>query len=628
MGAVLGFVRFALAFLRDSLTMSLQRAQMSPLGSSPDVADGERAFLGVARSALGRRWVERPYDPSAALAIAQRLKTGEIVGRLLASRGISLDAAEGYLNPTLKADLPDPSIIADMDRAARRLADAVRAGEGIAIFGDYDVDGATSSALLARFFRAVGAAPAIYIPDRLSEGYGPNVGAMTKLAREGAKVIVTVDCGTQAHEALAAARDAGADVVVCDHHLPGEALPPAFAIVNPNRHEDTSGLGQLAAVGVAFMLCVATNRVLRESGWFATRPAPDLRQWLSLVALGTVADVVPLKGLNRTFVTKGLETMNAPPAGIAALMAVGGLKGAVEPYHLGFVLGPRVNAGGRVGRCDLGARLLSTDDPAEAQEIAQELDVLNQQRRQIEQAALDEAISMVEGDAALRGARVLVVAREGWHPGVIGIVAGRLKERYGKPAIVIAINDGVGKGSGRSLNGVDMGTAIVAAREAGLLINGGGHAMAAGLTVLPAQVPALADFLSARLEGDCDASTDGATFTIDGALAAAGATVELCDLIARCGPYGAGNSEPLFVFPNLRVVNAAVVGENHVRCVFTGSDGGRVQGIAFRALQSELGALLLGAKGRSLHVAASIKTDTWQGNVRVQAQIRDAALAV
>jgi single-stranded-DNA-specific exonuclease len=606
--------------------MSLQRAFVSV---PPDAADGERAFLGVARSASGRRWVERPYDPSVALAIAQRLKTGEIVGRLLASRGVKLEAAEGYLNPTLKADLPDPSIIADMDRAAQRLAEAVRAGEGIAIFGDYDVDGATSSALLARFFRAVGAAPVIYIPDRLSEGYGPNVAAMTKLARDGAKVIVTVDCGTQAHEALSAARDAGADVVVCDHHLPGETLPPAFAIVNPNRHEDTSGLGQLAAVGVAFMLCVATNRVLRESGWFAARAAPDLRQWLSLVALGTVADVVPLKGLNRTFVTKGLEAMNATPvAGVAALMAVGGLSAAAEPYHLGFVLGPRVNAGGRVGRCDLGARLLSTDDVAEAQEIAQELDVLNQQRRQIEQAALDEAISMVESDAALRGARVLVVAREGWHPGVIGIVAGRLKERYGKPAIVIAINDGVGKGSGRSLNGVDLGSAIVAAREAGLLINGGGHAMAAGLTVLPAQVPALADFLSARLEGACDASTDGATFTIDGALAAAGATVELCDLIARCGPYGAGNSEPLFVFPNLRVVNAAVVGENHVRCVFTGSDGGRVQGIAFRALQSELGALLLGAKGRSLHVAASLKADTWQGNVRVQAQIRDAALAV
>jgi single-stranded-DNA-specific exonuclease len=594
-----------------------------------DHQTAELPFLGVSRSALGRRWVERAVDPSASLAIAQRLKTGEIVGRLLASRGIAIEAAEAYLNPTLKGDLPDPSIIADMDRAAERLAHAVRAGEGMAIYGDYDVDGATSSALLARFFRAVGAAPVIYIPDRLSEGYGPNVAAMTKLAREGAKVIVTVDCGTQAPEALAAAGEAGADVIVCDHHLPGETLPRALAIVNPNRHEDTSGLGQLAAVGVAFMLCVATNRVLRASGWFATRDAPDLRQWLSLVALGTVADVVPLKGLNRTFVTKGLEAMNvAPPAGIAALMAVAGMSAAAEPYHLGFVLGPRVNAGGRVGRCDLGARLLSTDDPAEAQEIAHELDVLNQQRRQIEQTALDEAIAMVESDAGLRGARVLVVAREGWHPGVIGIVAGRLKERYGKPAIVIAVNEGVGKGSGRSLNGVDLGTAIVAAREAGLLINGGGHAMAAGLTIEPAKVSALAGFLSARLSGDCDVSTDGLYFTIDGALAASGATVELCDLVARCGPYGAGNAEPLFAFANMRVVNASLVGEQHVRCVFQGADGGRVQGIAFRALQSELGALLLGAKGRGVHVVASLKADEWQGQVRVQATVRDAALAL
>lgn len=586
------------------------------------------AYLGVARSALGRRWLEREADASVALAIAQRLNAGEIVGRLLASRGVGLDAAARYLSPTLKNDLPDPNVILDMECAALRIAAAVRTGEGIAIFGDYDVDGATSSALLARFLRAVGVEPTIYIPDRLSEGYGPNVAAMTRLAREGAKVIITVDCGTQAYEALTAARDAGADVVVCDHHLPGELLPPALAIVNPNRHDDRSELGQLAAVGVAFMLAVAVNRVLRDGGWFAARPEPDLRPLLSLVALGTVADVVPLKGLNRTFVVKGLEQMAAAPfAGVAALKAVGGLSGEVEPYHLGFVLGPRVNAGGRVGRCDLGARLLATDDASEAEAIARELDVLNQQRRAIEQATLDEAIAMVEGDAALRGAPVLVVAREGWHPGVIGIVAGRLKERYGKPAIVIGVNDGIGKGSGRSLNGVDLGSAVVAAREAGLLVNGGGHKMAAGLTIEGRQVPALADFLAARLGGDCAASTDGVTLTLDGALSAKGATVEMCTLIARCGPYGAGNPEPLFAFPNTRVVNAAVVGESHVRCVFTGADGARLSGIAFRALQSELGALLLNAKGSALHIAASLKADEWQGNVRVQAQIRDAAPA-
>lgn len=598
------------------------------MSATAQVLDEAPPFLGVARSALGRRWVERAADASAALAIAQRLNAGEIVGRLLASRGVGLDAAARYLSPTLKNDLPDPNVILDMECAALRIAAAVRTGEGIAIFGDYDVDGATSSALLARFLRAVGVEPTIYIPDRLSEGYGPNVAAMTRLAREGAKVIITVDCGTQAQEALTAARDAGADVVVCDHHLPGELLPPALAIVNPNRHDDRSELGQLAAVGVAFMLAVAVNRVLRDGGWFAARPEPDLRPLLSLVALGTVADVVPLKGLNRTFVVKGLEQMAAAPfAGVAALKAVGGLSGEVEPYHLGFVLGPRVNAGGRVGRCDLGARLLATDDAGEAEAIARELDVLNQQRRAIEQATLDEAIAMVEGDAALRGAPVLVVAREGWHPGVIGIVAGRLKERYGKPAIVIGVNDGIGKGSGRSLNGVDLGSAVVAAREAGLLVNGGGHKMAAGLTIEGRQVPALADFLAARLGGDCAASTDGATLTLDGALSAKGATVEMCALIARCGPYGAGNPEPLFAFPNMRVVNAAVVGESHVRCVFTGADGARLSGIAFRALQSELGALLLNAKGRALHIAASLKADEWQGNVRVQAQIRDAAPA-
>jgi single-stranded-DNA-specific exonuclease len=590
--------------------------------------DDTPAYLGVARSALGRRWVERAVDPSLALAIAQRVNAGEIVGRLLGARGVTLDGAQSYLHPTLKNDLPDPSVVTDMDRAAGRLADAVMHGERIAIFGDYDVDGATSSALLARFFRAVGCEAAVYIPDRLSEGYGPNVAAMTKLARAGAQVIVTVDCGTQAHEALAAARTAGADVIVCDHHLPGETLPAAFAIANPNRHDDRSGLGQLAAVGVAFLLCVAVNRTLREAGWFAEREAPDLRQWLGLVALGTVADVVPLTGVNRAFVVKGLEAMRGGGLpGIAALMEVAGLNGAVEPYHLGFVLGPRVNAGGRVGRCDLGSRLLASDDIAETLNLARELDDLNRQRRAIEQTALDEAIAMAESDAALRGAPVLVVGREGWHPGVIGIVAGRLKERYGKPAIVIAINDGVGKGSGRSLNGVDLGSAIVTAREAGLLVNGGGHKMAAGLTIDPKQVEAFAAFVSDRLAVACSASVDGKQLKIDGALSASGATAELCELIARCGPYGAGNSEPVFVLAGVRVAHAAVVGENHVRCVLAGGDGGRVAGIAFRALQSELGPLLLNSKGKPLHVAATLKAEEWQGNVRVQALIKDAAHA-
>ncbi len=591
------------------------------------VAVEHAAYLGVSRSALGRRWVERELDASAALALAQRLKVPEIVGRLLSARGVGLDDAAGYLAPALKRDLPDPSVVLDMDLAAGRLADAVVRGERVAIFGDYDVDGATSSALLARFLRALGCAPVVYIPDRLTEGYGPNVAAMTKLALDGAKVIVTVDCGTQAHAALAAARAAGADVIVCDHHLPGETLPEAFAIANPNRHDDTSGLGALAAVGVAFLLCVATNRALRARGWFEGREAPGLRKWLGIVALGTVADVVPLKGLNRTFVVKGLEVADGEVAGLAALKQVAKLAGALEPYHLGFVLGPRVNAGGRVGRCDLGSRLLSTDDAAEAAQLALELDELNQQRRAIEQTALDEALATVESDAALRAAPVLVVAREGWHPGVIGIVASRLKERYGRPAIVIAIGEGVGKGSGRSVNGVDLGSAIVAAREAGLLVNGGGHAMAAGLTIEPAKIEALTAFLAERLGALCAASVEGKHLTIDGVVSPAGATASLCEQVARCGPYGAGNAEPLFVLPNVRVVNATVVGEQHVRCILTGGDSGRVSAIAFRALQSELGPTLLNAKGRALHVAATLKAEEWQNVVRVQAMIRDAAVA-
>ncbi len=585
-------------------------------------------FLGVTRSALGKRWVERPVNASASLAIAQRLNVGEIVGRLLAARGISAADAQSYLNPSLKSDLPDPSLVLDMDKAAGRLADAVRHNEKVAIFGDYDVDGATSSALLARYLRALGLEARVYIPDRLTEGYGPNVAAMTALARDGAKVIVTVDCGTQAHEALAAARVEGADVIICDHHLPADTLPDAFAIANPNRRDDISGLGHLAAVGVAFLLCVATSRILRLSGWFETRQAPDLRKWLAIVALGTVADVVPLRGVNRTFVIKGLEVArNGEVPGIDALIEVGRVSGNVEPYHLGYILGPRVNAGGRVGRCDLGSELLSTQDKTRATEIAHELDVLNHERRAIEQTIQDEAVALVENNALLRGAHVLVVAREGWHPGVIGVVAGRLKERYGKPAIVIAINNGIGKGSGRSVAGVDLGTAIVAARDEGLLINGGGHAMAAGLTVDSSRIDALAIFLSNRLARDCQASNEGAHLVIDGAISASGATAEFCDLVARCGPYGSGNSDPLFVLPSLRVTYASVVGEQHVRCVLQGQGGGRISAIAFRAIQSGLATMLLGTKGRDIHIAASLKVDEWQGQRRVQAQIRDAAFA-
>ena len=405
-------------------------------------------------------------------------------------------------------------------------------------------------------------------------------------------------------------------------------LPKAYATINPNRRDDTSNLGQLAAIGVTFLLCVALNRELRTRNFFETRTAPDLRNWLGIVALGTVADVVPLTGVNRTFVTRGLDAIrNKSVPGLNALIEVGRLNGAVEPYHLGFVLGPRVNAGGRVGRCDLGARLLATNDPLEASRIAQELDVLNQERRAIEHVMIDEAISLVEANASIRQAHVLVVGHQGWHPGVIGIVASRLKERYGKPAIVVAINEGVGKGSGRSVTGVDLGNAIVAAKEAGLLINGGGHAMAAGITIDPANIEALGAFLSNTLAADCLASSEGKVLVIDGALSPGGATEEFCALVARCGPYGAGNAEPVFAFPSLAVSYVSIVGEQHVRCAFQSIDGARLNSIAFRAVQNELGATLLQHKGRRLHVAATLKVDEWQGQKRVQATIRDAALA-
>lgn len=586
-------------------------------------------LLGVARSLLGRRWVERDTDASQVLRIAQQLGAPELVARLLQARGVTAEAAAGFLNPTLKADLPDPSLVRDMDRAADRLADAVIAGEGIAIFGDYDVDGATSSALLARYLTAVGTPPLVYIPDRLTEGYGPNVAAMQRLAAMGAKVIVTVDCGTQAHEALEAAAAAGADVIICDHHLPASTLPRAAAIVNPNRAEDTSGLGQLAAIGVTFLLCVALNRALRERGFFSQRQMPDLRRWLGIVALGTVADVVPLTGINRAFVMRGLEQLrNGAVPGLEALVEIGRLNGTPEPWHLGFVLGPRVNAGGRVGRCDLGTRLLSTDSRDEAIAIARELDALNQERRAIEQAILDDAIARVEADAVLRACPVIVVAGEGWHPGVIGIVASRLKDRYGKPAIVIAINDGIGKGSGRSVAGVDLGSAVVAAREQGLLVNGGGHAMAAGLTLEAGQVEAVRAHLSASLASACAASPEGRELIVDGALATGGATEEFCTLVARCGPYGAGNDEPVFILPGVTVAYASIVGEQHVRCALQSPDGQRLNAIAFRAVHNELGPALLKHGGRRLHVAATLKLDEWQGRRRVQATIRDAAPAV
>lgn len=559
--------------------------------------------------------------------IARIAQVPEIVARLLAGRGVAAESALRYLSPSLRQDLPDPSVIANMDRAAVRLAGAVRRGEGIAIFGDYDVDGAASSALLKRYLGSVGADPRIYIPDRMREGYGPNADAMRTLVAEGARLIVTVDCGTQAQAALVAAQDAGADVIVCDHHQQAAQLPPAFAIVNPNTILDESGLGQLCAAGVAFLLAIAVNRELRRRGWFtADRPEPDLLPLAGLAALATVADVVPLTGPNRALVMSGLKMMrDRPLEGLSALMRAGGVKGAPEPYHLGFVMGPRVNAGGRVGNCGLGADLLSTDDPETAARIATELDRLNRERQAIESLILEEALQMADAQAAA-GRRVIVVWREGWHAGVVGIVAGRIKERLNKPAVVIGFEGGYGKGSARSVTGVDIGAAMTAAREAGLLLAGGGHAMAAGLTVTADKAEAVSAFLESRLGEASAATAEGITLELDGALSGSGLNLDLAAKIASAGPFGSGNPEPVFALADQTIVFAKTVGQDHVRFVGLGPDGAKTAGIAFRAATTPLGEVLLKPKGRTLHLAGVLNVSDWNGRQTVEMRLHDAAI--
>jgi len=584
------------------------------------------AFLGVERSVTGRRWRARQGDERAGLAIAQRLALPEIVGRLLAGRGIRPEAAESFLNPTLRDLLPDPSRFRDMDGAAERLARAVRDGEGIAVFGDYDVDGATSSALLARFFVAAGRPIRIYIPDRMKEGYGPNLPALLALRAEGIKLVVTVDCGITAFEPLAGAADAGLDVIVIDHHVAEPRLPKAVAVVNPNRLDEAPGHGQLAAVGVAFLLAVAVNRTLRQAGWFKDgRVEPDLKQLLDLVALGTICDVVPLTGINRALVTQGLKVMGARAnIGLAALADVARMNEAPGTYHAGFLLGPRVNAGGRVGAADLGARLLSTDDPLEAAAIARQLDAFNAERRQIEDKVLLEAMAQAESKAS---PGLVFVSAEGWHAGVIGIVASRLKERYGRPACVVALGEGIGKGSGRSIAGIDLGNAVIAARQAGLLVNGGGHAMAAGFTASADKLDALRAFLAERLGAGLNGERPQAILDLDGALQPGGATAHLLRQIERLGPFGSGNAEPRFALTATRIVRADPAGEAHVRCIISGADGARLKAIAFRSLENELGRALLQRAGPALHLAGHLRADRWQGRDDVQLLIDDAAVA-
>ncbi|MGE0723380.1 MAG: single-stranded-DNA-specific exonuclease RecJ [Alphaproteobacteria bacterium] len=585
-------------------------------------ADTGAAVLGVERSFTGRRWRSRLADDRPAFALADRFGLPEIVGRVLAARGVAIDAAEGFLRPTLREQLPDPSGFRDMDRAAERVAAAVMAGEGIAIFGDYDVDGATTSALLSRFLCAAGARPRVYIPDRLAEGYGPNLPALLKLREGGAGLVITVDCGTTAFEPLAGARAAGLDVIVVDHHVAEPALPEAYAIVNPNRLDEQTPHRGLAAVGVAFLLVVAVNRTLRSAGWWRDRPAPDLMAWLDLVALGTVCDVMPLVGLNRALVAQGLKTMaRRGNPGLCALADVARLDERPQAFHCGFVLGPRVNAGGRVGRADLGARLLATDDPAEAARIAGELDRHNEDRRRIETEVLAAALAAADGVAD----PVLVVADYGWHPGVIGIVASRLKDRFDRPALVLGIEEGIAKGSGRSVPGFDLGAAVIAARQRGILAQGGGHAMAAGFALPAARLAEFREFMAERFLASGAAAARVPEIGIDGALSVPALAIDLVERLAALGPFGAGMPEPRFALGHVRVAYAEPAGANHVRCALSAASGERVKAIAFRAMDGPLGPALLGTRGQTIHVAGRLAIDSWQGAESVQVRIDDAS---
>jgi single-stranded-DNA-specific exonuclease len=583
------------------------------------------AFLGVERSVCGKRWHERLSHIAEAAAIAAQHGVPEIVGRLLSQRGIGAADAPLFLAPRLREQLPDPAHLRDIAPAVERLVRAVRDGEAIVVFGDYDVDGATSAALLLRFFAGVGARASVYVPDRLREGYGPNAPALLRLKAEGAAVVITVDCGATAHDPLAAAAEAGLDVIVVDHHVTEPLLPRALALINPNRLDDASPHGALAAVGVTFLLVAALNRALRETGWYAARGEPDLLQWLDLVALGTVCDVVALAGLNRALVAQGLKVargMTNP--GLRALAAIGGVDRPLDAYHLGFVLGPRVNAGGRVGAADLGARLLATDDAALAAELAERLDAYNRERRDIEAQTLAAAITAVE--AGPQSPALVFAAAEGWHPGVIGIVAARLKERYERPACVVALADGIGKGSGRSVPGLALGPAVIAARQAGLLINGGGHAMAAGFTVAADRLDDLRAFLVERLGDGLGRERLVPELAIDGALSVAGANAVLLDHLDALAPFGAANPEPRFALPGVAVAHVEAVGTGHLRCTLADPTGAaRLKAIAFRAAETPLGAFLAAARGRAIHVAGHLRRDTYRGGEAVQLVIDDAA---
>ena len=610
---------------QDQPTADALTAPASPLSSSGFRAVD--AFLGVTQSVTGNRWVARKASDDVATQIAALTGLPAPVARALASRQVQPDGVQRFLEPKLRDILPDPSHLLDMDTAIERTLAALLTDETIILFANFDVDGATSSAQVRRFFRALGKEVGCYIPDRHKEGYGPKVESMRQLAQDGADLIITLDCGTMAHEALSAARDAGADVIVLDHHMAIEELPPAVAVVNPNRLDDPSEHGAIAACGLTFLYLVALNRALREMNYYEDQgiTPPDLMGMLDMVAMGTVCDVVPLLGLNRVYVSQGLrilERWNNP--GMKALREITGRNGILTPEIFGFDLGPRINAGSRMGDSRIGSDLLSTDDPELAKELAQRLDDLNVERRAVEAEVMKEARKAALENRAVVPP-ILIAGGEGWHPGVIGVVAGRLKGNHRRPAIVVSFEGGLGKGSGRSIPGINLGALILEAKDRGLLIEGGGHAMAAGLAVSEEKWPAFVAYMEAEVGARLNQAPDPDVMEFDVAMAPAAVTFETVQIFKGMEPFGQGNPRPRVAITRPRIANATIVGEKHVAVQLEGSDGARVRAIAFRAVENPLGDALLHRSDRPLHVAGNLALDEYRGGRNVQMIIEDAA---
>jgi single-stranded-DNA-specific exonuclease len=585
------------------------------------------SVLGIEKSLTGRRWVWRPSEERVGLGLAEKLGLPELVGRMLAARGVTIEQAADFLDPTLRALLPDPSCMVDMDVAAERLAKAVQAGECIGVFGDYDVDGACSAALMVTVLRALGCKVLHHVPDRILEGYGPNSEAMRNMAEAGASVLICVDCGTTGHEAFAPLHNM-ADILVFDHHKSDGAPPRIAATVNPNRLDCSSGLTGICATAVAFLVCIALLRTLRGQGFFAERRAPDLLEMLDLVALATICDVMPLTGLNRALVTQGLRVMakRARP-GIAALLEVAALNEAPTAMNCGFALGPRINASGRIAEADMGLRLLLAEDVDEARRLAGVLDSVNRQRQAVEAGILDDAMARAAAQVAA-GAPVILVANEGWHPGVVGIVAGRLKEKFNRPALVGGIAEGLVKGSGRSVAGLDLGAVVIAARQAGVLLTGGGHAMAAGFSLPAAGLDGFHALLNERL-AEATALPDAADLMLEGMLGLSGADTALAQMVARLGPFGMGNEEPLFVLPRARVVKTDRIGKDGgtIRAMVEGEGGGRIKALLFRAKEGGLADALSRVGGAPLHLAGHLRAERWNGRITAGFFVTDAAPA-